>query len=340
MNNIKYIFSLSLKNIARFKVINFTILLSSIFAFTILGIHIANIFGSIEQHQSQIQFRDIENVRLMMIDDATDFDKLQTNDSNSFEYIKPARQDRIVYEKQYIINTEISIVSENYIDIYTDFIFDGAYIKNPKNECVISLALSNDYNISLGDTITVGSINFNVVGITADEYNNQIIIQNELAVQRLVYPIQIYTNNNSLDNIYKNQIIVGETQIQDFFYEGITDIGIVIYIIIIIYAILSLINIIFFYKYKISTSMLTQYFLGATYKQIFLQRLFENLIIFTIATLVSYGVTNIATRYLNTISAYPYLTNLNILLILEVFAVIIAIFFSSVTTFKIKRGRR
>lgn len=341
MEKLKYIISLSFKNLFRFKLINFTIFLSCVISFTIISVYFSNMTGWLENSKDIHTFKDKENIKLIEVsfelEDAFKKDEPFMLENGAFR--KMAKQNRIYFKDKFIYNSRLYVISSNYINMYNNFLYSGNKITNIENECIISYTLSDKYNISLGDEIGIGTSIFKVVGISNEKTYNNILICNDKVIENYIYPKLYYTFEN-IDNLKtKNNFILGAENINNINKAPLSTyiMSMFIIFIMLVYSVLSIINIVLFYKEKVKNSMNIQKFLGAKTKYIFLQRFIENSILLILSCIPSYFISKYISKYINNLSGSHFVVNYIGFIFLLIIVVSISLLFSFFASKK-KRG--
>lgn len=287
MKSFVYACKLALINIKRFRMITFIRLIGFYICMLIITVILTVYFGSVQYINGSLKFNNIDDLNLYVANSPQE--ELEFNSENHFEF--PAVQQRVICNKKYLSGIGFSLIDEKFNEVYQDFISDGNMINNLQTDCIIGKNLSIKYNIKIGDEITISDQDFCVVGVTEiPRFTTQILLSDNDIVQTHFPKFYFFENNYNFNldenNLYQNKNIY--LYFRKFLdKESVFSILFMI-IIILLYSMLSIINIHKFYFEKMNIAHQLQFAVGAKKSIVFFQNFFECLLITNFSNILAY----------------------------------------------------
>lgn len=319
---------LAVRSIKRFLKISILRFVSSLFSMIMIALFFSLLFGAISYINESLNFKDIKSLNLYI---ATNPNELPYDESG-LEYEKWAFQNRVSYKEKYISYTDFVVVSKYFDSVYSDIIQGGNFDSFKSSDCIIGSKIAEKYHISTGEIINIGSMNFFVIGITSvPKYISKILLFNSDAVEEGYPQLYYYRGNNKKIGIGKNY---QSNEIISYFKKSLQSNDLIISMVpcavVLLYTILSNVNIIGFYLYKTEMARKVKYFLGASKSIIIFQLFLDNFIIWGISAIISYGVSFPIIHALDKYISVNMKLPISAMFLLLSLAFIISIFFSMV----------
>lgn len=288
IHKLLYCTELALRNIRRFRFISIVRFASAFFLMIVISLFLSSYYGSVSYINDSLNYSDILLLNMYIAENP---DELPISENSEFEFEIWSSQNRIVFDDYYISNINLVLLSNNFNSVYRNFISCGNYISDPLSQCVVGESVAIKYDISLGDTINIGSRDYITVGFTAiPKYSSKILLCDPSSVQT-GYP-QMYYYWGDVRQIGSG-ITYKSSEITEYFKKFLQNDSIFIsmlipFTFIIIYSLIAISNINSFYLYKTQTAVIIKQFVGAQRWTIFCQKFIENMIVFESGAAIAY----------------------------------------------------